>query len=525
LLVLLLALAVTASGLSGCAASAKTRDPNTLIILERGDGDTLNPLFSSNAYASLYQSLIFDGLTMFGDDFTIVPDLATSWKSTPDRLHWTVELRRGVRWSDGAPFTSKDVVYTWQAMLDPKTGFFYRGQFTYIKSVTAEGPYRVRFDLQTKNALFITEGLGSAILPEHILGKVPHSQLRMTNFGEHPIGSGPYTLQSWHHDEDVTFVANRHWWGGSESVRRIVIEVVLNAQSGIEAMEEGAADIDDTIVPSTFETFQQSHANLRLVRIPDLFLDMIELNTTRPGLSDVRVRQAMMYGWDRKDLDARFYHNDEQVATSITPVGLRRWYDPDVKMYPYDPERARAILDKAGYLPGPDGVRQRGKARLAYTLSLTGTSLENFGAEFQADMRAIGIAITVKNIDFATAIENDEKGDYDATAEAWGGVPDPDEETLLGCDQFPPNGNNDMRFCDPRLTRDLVLGLQTLDYAKRRKLYDEVQRRVAEDVPVLYSGFRYYEDAISPRVHFDLKKALPDQSFFRNVQHWKLGPL
>jgi peptide/nickel transport system substrate-binding protein len=525
LLVLLLALAVTASTLSGCAASAKTRDPNTLVVLERGDGDTLNPLFSSNAYAFLYQSLIFDGLTMYGDDFTIVPDLATSWKSTPDRLHWTVDLRRGVRWSDGALLTSKDVVFTWQAMLDPKTEFPYRGQFTYIKSVTAEGPYRVRFDLQTKNALFITEGLGSAILPEHILGKVPHSQLRMTNFGEHPIGSGPYTLQSWHHDEDVTFVANPHWWGGSESVRRIVIEVVLNAQSGVEAMEEGAADVDDAIVPSAFESLQQSHANLRLVRIPDLYFDLVEVNTTRPGLGDVRVRQAMMYGWDRKDLDERYEHGDEQVATSITPVGLRLWYDPDVKMYPYDPARARAILTKAGYVPGPDGIRRKGKTRLSYTLSITGTSLENFGAEFQADMRAIGIALTIQTIDFATAVENESKGDFDLTPLAWGGVPDPDEQTLLGCNQFPPNGNNDMHFCDPRLSRDLDLGLQTLDYAKRRLIYNDVQRRVADDVPLFYSGFRYYEDAISPRVHLNLGKALPDISFFRDVQHWKLGPL
>ncbi|MGH7329825.1 MAG: ABC transporter substrate-binding protein, partial [Polyangiaceae bacterium] len=296
-------------------------------------------------------------------------------------------------------------------------------------------------------------------------------------------------------------------------------------QSGIEAMEEGAADIDDSIVPSTYESLQQSPLKLLLLRIPDLYFDMVEVNTTRPGLSDLRVRQAMMYGWDRKDLDDRYEHGDEQVATSITPVGLKRWYDSDVRMYPYDPARARALLDAAGYLPGPDGVRRHGKTRLAYTLSLTGSSLENFGAEFQADMRAIGIALTIQTIDFATAIENEAKGDYDLTPVAWGGVPDPDEETLLGCDQFPPNGNNDMRFCDPQLTRDLVQGLQTLDYAKRRVIYDDVQRRVAEDVPILYSGFRYYEDAISPRVHFDIKKALPDASFFRDVQHWTLGPL
>ena len=526
LLVLALVLTTATSSFAGCTASAHTtRDPNTLVVLERGDGDSLNPLFSSNAYAFLYQSLIFDGLTMTGDDFTDAPDLATSWKSTPDRLHWTVELRHGVRWSDGVPFTSKDVVFTWAAMLDPKTGFFYRGQFTYIKSVTADGPYRVRFDLQSKNALFTSQALGAPILPEHVLGKIPHAQLRTTNFGEHPIGTAAYTLQLWRHDQDASFLANPYWWGGKQSVKRIVIEVVLNDQAGVDAMLEGSADLDDSIVPSSFESLQQAHTNLRLVRVPDLYFDMIEVNFMRPGLGDVAVRRAMMYGWDRKDLDERYYHGDQQVATSITPVGLRRWYDGAVRMYPYDPARARAILEEAGYRADPDGVRRRGKTRLAYTLSLTGNTLQNFGAEFQADMRAIGIEIIIKTIDFATAIENDQKGDYDLTAIAWGGVPDPDEQTLLGCDQVPPNGNNFMHFCDRQLSRDLDVGLQTLDYAKRRQIYDDVQRRVAEDVPVLYSGFRYYEDAISPRVHFDVKKALPDTAFFRDVQHWKLGPL
>ena len=410
-------------------------------------------------------------------------------------------------------------------MLDPKTGFPYRGQFVFVKSVTADGPYRVHFDLRSKNALFVSQALGSFILPEHILGKVPHAQLRTTDFGEHPVGTGAYMLQDWRHDQDASFVANPNWWGGQQSVRRIVIETVLNDQAGVDAMEEGAADVDDSIVPSSFESLQQAHTNLRLLRVPDLYLDMIDVNFTRPGLSDVRVRRAMMYGWDRKALDEGYYHGDQEVATSITPVGLRRWYDSNVERYPYDPDRARALLDQAGYRLGRNGIRQRGGTRLSYTLTLTGSTLLDFGAEFQADMRAIGIAITIRTVDFATGVEELEKGDYDLEPIAWGGVPDPDQQTLLGCDQFPPNGNNDMRYCNRRLTHDLDLGLQTLDHNERKQIYSDVQRIVAEDVPTLYSGFRYYEDAISPRVHFDISKALPDLYFFRDVQHWKLGPL
>lgn len=518
---------MTAATLAGCAASAKqTRDPNTLVVLELSDGDTLNPLFSSNYYSSLYEGLLFDGLTQVGDNFTDLPDLATSWTSTPDRLHWTAELRRGVQWSDGAPFTSADVVYTWKAMLDPATAFPYRGMFTYIKSVTANGPYRVRYDLRTKNALFVQQGLGASILPAHVLAKIPFAQLRNSDFGEHPIGTGPYVLQTWRHDQDADFVANSRWWGGTQTLRRIVFQIVLNDQARTDAMEEGAADVDDQIGPSAFQLLQSGRRRFNMVRVPDLYTAVVMINFKRRGLSDVAVRRAIMYGWDRAAVDRGLYRGDYEQATSMTPAGLRRWYDPRVRDYPYDPARARAILDAAGYRVGPDGIRRRGNVRLSYELTDTPISGHvDIDADFQADMHAIGIDIIVREIDFATLINDQQNGKYDLSVILWGGVPDPDETTLLGCDQFPPNGNNDMFYCNRRLSRDLDLGLQTLDYPKRRKLYDDMQRIVAEDVPLLYWAYPYYELALSPRVQLNLKTILPDLYLYRDVQHWRLAPL
>ncbi|MHB8141257.1 MAG: ABC transporter substrate-binding protein, partial [Vulcanimicrobiaceae bacterium] len=132
--------------LSACAMpSVARRDPGTLVVLEASDANTMNPLFANNEPSFLYYGLVLDSLANVGPNFTMIPWLATSWSSTPDRLHWTVQLRHGVRWSDGAPFTSKDVVWTWHAMLDPKTGYPYAGQFNYIKNVRALGPYAVRF--------------------------------------------------------------------------------------------------------------------------------------------------------------------------------------------------------------------------------------------------------------------------------------------------------------------------------------------------------------------------------------------
>jgi peptide/nickel transport system substrate-binding protein len=509
-----------------CGGRSFTRDPNTLVVLELADAGTLNPLFSSNYYSTVYESLIFDALTNVGSDFEPIPDLATSWKSTKDGLHWTLELRRGVTWSDGAPFTSSDVVWTYRAMLAPDTGFPYRGQFGYIKRVVADGTYRIRIDLSETNALFVSQALNSPILPAHVLAKIPLKGQRQSNFGEHPIGTGPYTLERWQHDEQAAFVSNPHFWGGVASIPRIAFRIVLDDSARNDAMLNGDADVEDGIGASTYQTLKERHSNLRLLHVRDLYAEFFYVNFMRPGLGDVAVRRAMMYGWDRAQDVKGLVRGDADLALGITPPALRLWYDAKVRQYPYDPVRARSVLEEAGYRVGPDGIRRKGNARLAYALSFPGNGQASaaleIATEFQADMGEIGIAITLRQIDYATFLTELQDERYDLGVSGWGGVPDPDELTLMASDQFPPAGNNDMHYRNPQMDRDLRLGLKTLDPVKRKAYYDDMQRLVAEDVPVLFYEFPYSRVAISPRVQFDFAHALPDQYLFLNVNRWKL---
>ncbi len=509
--------------LCGCAAGA-ARDPNTLVILEAADGSTLNPLFSTDAASALYEGFLFDPLVNVGDDFKPVPWLATSWRSTPDHLHWTVELRHGVRWSDGAPFTSRDVVWTWAAALDPATGFPYRGQFDYIAQVRARGPYTVEFTLSQPNALFESEALGTPILPEHVLGKIPHRLLRLSSFGEHPVGTGPFLLERWRHDEEISFVRNPHWWHGSVTIPRIAVRIEFNEQSRLDAMEDGSGDVLDGIGTSGYAILQQQAPKLRLLHLPDLYSFFIYTNQKRPGLDDNRVRQAMLYGWDREAVVHGLLRGDAIVATGLVPVALRRWYDPNVRRYDYDPGRARALLDQAGWLPGRDGIRQKDGRRLSFELLVAGAdaATQDLAAEFQSDMRSIGIAVTVRSLDFATFIAQTEGLHYDLALGGWGGVPDPDQFTLLESKQVPPVGNNLMSYSNPIVDRDVTLGLRTLDYQKRRAIYDSMQRVTAEDLPVLFYINTYYRAALNPRVHLSVSDILPDQYLFRDIFAWRL---
>jgi peptide/nickel transport system substrate-binding protein len=520
------ALLAAVATLYGCSAANARRDPDTIVAVYPSDANTLNPLFANNEPAFLFYSFIFEGLTnAIGPDFRVVPWLAVGWKSTADHLHWQVALRRGVTWSDGAPFDSRDVVFTWKTMLDPKVGFPYAGQYTYIKDVVAEGRYAVRFDLSQPNVLFVSLALGSPILPVHILERVPPAQLRTSTFGQHPVGTGPYVLASWHHDDSVMFARNPHWWHGPINIPRLDFRIVLNNDARVEAMVDGSADIYTSIDPADYRTLLAVAPHLSYVHLPDLYSRFIFVNERVPGLGDLAVRQAMMYGWDRRAVVDGLYHGDVVLNNGIVAWALRDWHDNDVPQYPYDPQKARAMLDAAGWKVGAGGVRQRGNVRLSYAIvnSNGDALLADVCAAFQADMRAIGIAVSIRNLDYATFIDQTNDMNYQLALSGWGGATDPDEYTFFDSSQIVPVGNNETGYRNARVDRDLVEGLRTFDQKKRRALYNDMQLVTGETVPVLWGFDEKFGAAYSSRVQLDPKLVLPDYYVWWNVWDWKLA--
>ncbi len=511
--------------LAACSTAAAGRPADTLVVVYGADANTLNPLYANNEPSFLFYGLIFDGLSNNGPNYSYVPALARSWTSTSDHLHWEVELRRGVTWSDGAPFDSRDVIFTWKTMQDPKVGYPYAGQFTYVKSVAAQGRYRVRFDLSSPNVLFVGQSLAAPILPEHILGKIPPAQQRLSAFGQHPIGTGAYALESWQHDDTVVFARNPHWWHGPAKIPKIEFRIVLDNDARVDAMVDGSADLYASMAPADYRTLRSLAPHLMFYHVPDLYSRFIEVNDTLPGLDDVRVRRAMMYGWDRTAVADGLYHGDVLVNDAITAWALTAWHARDTTHYPYEPARARALLDAAGWHAGPDGVRRRGNMRLEFTLkNSTGDAvLADVCAAFQSDMRAIGIAITIQQLDYATFINQTSSMQYQLAMTGWGGVSDPDQFTFLDSSQTVPVGNNETGYRDKAVDRDLREGLKAFDYGRRRAIYDDLQRRVSSALPVLWGYDEKFSAAYSSRLHIDARESLPDLLFWWNVYDWTLS--
>lgn len=508
--------------LCACGSHAAKRDPGTLVVLEPSDAGTINPLFANNEASFLYYTLVVDPLVNNGPNFSYIPWLATSWTPTSDDLHWTVKLRHGVTWSDGAPFTSRDVVWTWHAMLDPATGFPYAGQYVYVKDVVALGPYAVRFDLKNTSAQFVQSVLNAPILPEHILGKTPDAQLRRSSYGQHPIGTGAYMLASWNHDSEAVFVRNPHFWHGLAKIKRIDFRILLDPNARDQAMQNGSADLDDNIGSDDYRSLRKSSPHLKFLHIPDLYTIFISVNLRVAGLDDLNVRRAMMYGWDRAAVISGLEHGDAIAASSIVPYATHYWYDPNVVHYPFDRAKARTLLDADGWRVGSDGVREKHGRKLSFTIMQANSGTTDVSAEFQADMKAIGIAIDIQVLDYATFINRTNAMTYQLAITGWGGITDPDEYTFLDSSQIEPVGNNDTGFSNPALDRALRKGRITVDPAKRRPYYNEMQRITASQLPVLWGWYTYYRAAYSPRLHFGPDAPLPDLYLWNEVWDWTL---
>ncbi len=509
---------------AACGGSHTTRDPHTLVAVLAIDGGTMNPLYTQSTQDGVYTGLVYDSLTATGADLAPHPWLATSWTSSPDGLRWTVELRRGVTWSDGAPFTSRDVLTTYRIMRDPKTAYNDVTDVDYIKSVVADGPYRVRFVLQRPSALFVANTLGQPMLPDHIIGNIPPDRQRFSSLGEHPVGTGPYMLQSWQHDSETVFVRNPHFWHGPAKIPRIDFRVIFNDQAQLEALENGSADLLDSLGYTRSMQLAHDAPQIKLLTFSSLYVDTVEINFRRPALADLAVRQAMMYGYDRAAVVHGFFHDQVQPANQVVVPALKRWFNPHTMQYPYDPAKARALLDAAGWKPGPDGIRRKGNLRLSFEMLVNQGSAAVLDEllTFVADMRTIGIDVYIRQIDFPTLTGRQYAGKFDLVADARGGTTDPDWTVVFASWAKAPNGANTTFYSDPIVDRTLRQGIRTLDYSERRRYYDVMQARMAETLPMLFWYTQYAATAYSPRLKLDPKVTLQFPLLYYNVFDWTL---
>ena len=458
----------------GCGAPQPSVPSGAIIVGVRTGPDHLDPRFGSDETSERIAQLVFNSLLDIGDDLRLKPMLAERIDN-PDPLTYVATLRRGVKFHDGREMTARDVVFTYSQMIDPSFISPFKGAYRSLRGVRALDDYRVVFTLKEPFAAF----------PGQLAGPLPIIPAGSgDNFGEHPIGTGPYTFVRYAVDDQVVLAPFADYFDGAPKNKGIVIRVLPDdTMRGLE-LRKGSIDlVINDLPPDIVHQFEGK--GYSIAKSPGLDYFYLSCNMLDPILKNKRVRHAIAYAIDRHAIVEYLRRGLARPATGLIPS--QAWaYDPDIFQFTYDPNRARQLLDEAGY-PDPDGDGPL--PRLHLTLK-TGNA-EEFRLQatvIQQQLRDVGIDLEVRSYEFATMYADVLKGNFQLVGMLWvgGAMVDPDMlRRVFYSTQTPPAGFNRGHYSNPEVDRLLDLASAGGTEAERKKYYGEAQKIIADDAPYI----------------------------------------
>jgi peptide/nickel transport system substrate-binding protein len=494
----------------------------------------LNPILSQNTVESFVDGLIFSFLVTHDQQHRQIPDLAATVPSLTnggigkDGLTITYHLRHGVKWQDGAPFTSRDVKFTWQAIMNSSNNVVSRRGYDQIASVDTPDDYTVVMHMKrifppAVDTLFAESDTPITVLPAHLLAKLP--DLNHVSFNAAPVGTGPYAFVSWQRGDHIALRANPSYFLGAPSIKNLTVAIIPDDNTTVAQLQTHEVGLGIEITSDSYRDIAGAPGvDRQLAESPTY--TAIDFNVRRPPLDDVRVRQALVLGLDR----ATIVRDDTYGTAQLAVADLAPYYwafDSTLHPAPYDPARAKMLLDAAGWHLGPDGVRVRDGKRLSLLLvyGLGSQSVRTITAQAQQMYRELGIEVELKGFDYATLYAAAESGGilnggkFDLAMYAWVSGSDPDDSSQWTCGMIPPAGNNVTRYCSPEMEAAQRLALSTFDQATRKRAYAQVERLLLRDAP---AAFMYYQNLRYAHAA-GLENFMPNGiSEGWNAQEWRL---
>jgi len=465
----LLALGFCCTLLLSLLSCSTKADPNTLVMLIESSPTNLDPRVGIDGQSERIDNLIFDDLLARGNDLNVAPGLAETWE-TPDPRTYIFHLHRGVRFHDGRPLTSRDVKWTFDSLLQGKIRSTKSGVYKFIDHIDAPDDFTVVFHMKEPDAPLLWN------LSDGAIGIVPYGS--GDEMSRHPVGSGPFKFVSAETDRDVVLERNEDYWGEKAKLARVRFAVVPDETTEALELRKGSGDIAINILtPDTVATLAKDRG-LVIERDAGTRLAYLGFNLRDPILKDVRVRQAIAYALDKRPMIEYLWGGEAQPARSILPT--QSWaYDGNVPAYDHDPEKAKQLLDAAGY-PAANGVR----FHLTMKTS-TDANTRLMVAVIQQQLRVVGIALDIRSFEFATFFADVQHGAFQMYGLRWiGGNEDPDIfEYAFHSAKIPPAGANRVYYSNPRVDELIDQARREIDPAVRKPLYAQVQQQVAEDVP------------------------------------------
>ncbi|OOG53247.1 peptide ABC transporter substrate-binding protein [Polaromonas sp. C04] len=479
------------------AAAPPTKPTGQAILGFSQEVTVLHPLMTANEVDQGVWWNLFSPLWMIDADGKFVPQLAKAVPTvenggiSPDGLTWRVELRHDVKWHDGKPMTAEDVKFSIGLMKNPAFRARNRTAFEYIASVGVEGDNVITWKLKEPYAPLASVLSWTFIVPAHILSQ--NSDPNSPQFAAAPVGTGPFRFVSRETGNYVILEANTNYFGKPPFLNRLIFKYVPDLNAMYTQFKTGEIDfIGLQGIPANFYKEAKALRNRRVYASTRGAVENLTLNLAHPALADKAVRKALNIAIDRQSIcDLVYYGVPKPANNYLVPT---HWAaNPNLPKPEYDPKKAAAMLDQAGWVRGADGIRAKNGVRLSFTSStVTGNQLRAQTQQLIADdFKKIGVEMPIKNM-VAAVLWADfwRNSEFDSlmTAPTYTIASDPDVTHRFGSGAIPKltgSGSNVSQYKNVAVDALLARGRQEYNHAKRKEIYAKVQELIMDDLPFL----------------------------------------
>ncbi|MHC0037866.1 ABC transporter substrate-binding protein [Pseudoneobacillus sp. C159] len=496
-----LASAVALSGFSflgahSADAARQGFDPKKVggkvVLTSFSDAVRLIPYTTSDSASSRIQGMIFEGMINLDQQGNPVPSLATKWSFDKAKNIYTFDLRKGVKWHDGKPFTAADVKFSFDMYMNPKSINSYIGDFKTIKEVKVVNDYQVQIILKEKDALILTNVLPAAIIPKHKFPKGVDDYNKNNTLHRNPVGTGPFIFKEWKTDERIVVKANKNWWNGRPYMDEVITRILPDAN--VEAINLIKGDVDwvEALTPATIAQVAKDK-DLKITKWDYGQFDFVGMNQAKAPFNDKNVRLALTYGLDRPSIVSKLYLGKAYLASGPFHPKIPQ-YNKNVKALPFDQKKAADLLDQAGWKL-ENGVRTKGGQKMDFEFYFNNGNKvrEKIGLLAQQNWAKLGVKVTVRGLEWSIFLDKYLHGELDTFALGWGGYDGNVEHSGFFHSSNIPDpakgkaGNNRNRINDPKIDKWLDDYLQEEDRNKRIKLYQEMHKYMADNATLIWT--------------------------------------
>ena len=504
----------------------KTADPKyggTIVLASIGDARSLIPMLATDSASAQITSLVYNGLVKYDKDINLVGDLAESWEILDKGLRIRFHLRKGVRWHDWELFTAKDVEFTYKKLIDPSVRTAYSGDFEKIKKLNIIDDYTVEVIYKEPHAPALSSW-GMPIIPYHLL---KDEDLNTTKYARGPIGTGPYKFKRWITGERIELVSNHDYFEGRPYIDNYVYRIIPDGASMFLELQVKGIDLMG-LTPLQYK--RQTNTpffkdNFNKFRYSSFGYTYLGYNLRNEKFKDVRVRQALDFAIDKQEIIDGILLEMGRIATG--PFVPESWaYNSDIKLRPYDPQKAKGLLKEAGWVDSDgDGWLDKDGRPFEFTITVNqGNDLRQQAAQIiQRRLAEIGIKVKIKVIEWSVLItEFINKKKFEAVLMGWGLAQEPDCYDIWHSSKTKEGEFNFISYKNPEVDELLIKGRRIFDQNKRTEIYKRIHKILYDEQPCM---FLWIADSL-PAVDKRIKgiEAAPTGIYFDWPVKWHINP-